>query len=305
MRWPPRSTAWRPAPIVQPPAPPPAPPARARRRRSRRRRPPLPIAGGATIVAGKPSIQSADGRFTANLHAVMQFDAADYYQDNAGPAHRRLPPRRRGDRHGARPRPQLRHQFPPRAHRHRRQGLRRLGLQRPARIRRRGRGGRRPHPGALGAVFRAEAVPLPHRRLPALDRAGGPGLDQRPAVPGAAGVRRHRPQPGRRRLPRGRRALGRRRLAGMLSGAVTGRLVGVVNSQATGVAQPFDSQLGFDRPRRLRPDQDRRRGCRRWASTAAMWPGPPTPAARTRRPARRATRSPSRNGRSCGWTARA
>ncbi|MBS0361597.1 MAG: hypothetical protein JSR98_09470, partial [Proteobacteria bacterium] len=46
----------------------------------------FPTAGGATIVAGRPSIASADGRFTANLHAVMQFDAADYDQSAAGPA---------------------------------------------------------------------------------------------------------------------------------------------------------------------------------------------------------------------------
>ena len=39
----------------------------------------------ASIAAGKPSIQSADGRFTANLHSVMQFDAADYRQDTPGP----------------------------------------------------------------------------------------------------------------------------------------------------------------------------------------------------------------------------
>ena len=38
-----------------------------------------------TIAAGKPSIQSADGRFVANLHGVMQFDAAHYDQDNPGP----------------------------------------------------------------------------------------------------------------------------------------------------------------------------------------------------------------------------
>src|ERR1700712_472837 len=36
---------------------------------------PVPVSGGATIIAGKPSIQSGDGRFTANLHGVMQFDA--------------------------------------------------------------------------------------------------------------------------------------------------------------------------------------------------------------------------------------
>lgn len=45
----------------------------------------FPTAGGATIVAGRPSIASADGRFSANLHAVMQFDAADYQQKTAGP----------------------------------------------------------------------------------------------------------------------------------------------------------------------------------------------------------------------------
>jgi phosphate-selective porin OprO/OprP len=45
----------------------------------------FPTTGGATIVAGRPSIQSADGRFTANLHAVMQFDAADYMQSTPGP----------------------------------------------------------------------------------------------------------------------------------------------------------------------------------------------------------------------------
>jgi phosphate-selective porin OprO/OprP len=40
---------------------------------------------GATIVAGKPIIQSADGRFSAGLHAVMQFDSALYLQHKAGP----------------------------------------------------------------------------------------------------------------------------------------------------------------------------------------------------------------------------
>ena len=49
---------------------PPGPPAPAQ----------FPSTGGATILAGRPVIQSADARFTANLHAVMQFDAADYKQ---------------------------------------------------------------------------------------------------------------------------------------------------------------------------------------------------------------------------------
>ena len=46
---------------------------------------PGPSAAGATILAGKPSIQSGDGRFVANLHSTMQFDAADYIQNQAGP----------------------------------------------------------------------------------------------------------------------------------------------------------------------------------------------------------------------------
>ncbi len=44
-----------------------------------------PNAGGVTILAGKPSIQSGDGRFVANLHGVMQFDAANYFQSAPGP----------------------------------------------------------------------------------------------------------------------------------------------------------------------------------------------------------------------------
>ena len=42
-------------------------------------------AGGASILAGKPSIQSPDGRFAANLHGVLQVDAAGYFQKAAGP----------------------------------------------------------------------------------------------------------------------------------------------------------------------------------------------------------------------------
>ena len=41
--------------------------------------------GGATILGGKPTIQSGDGRFSATLHGVMQFDAAQYLQPAAGP----------------------------------------------------------------------------------------------------------------------------------------------------------------------------------------------------------------------------
>ena len=80
----PAPVAAPPAPVavaeVKPPPPPAAPPAN-------------PVitavanmpAGGASIIAGKPVIQSADGRFSANLHAIMQFDAASYSQASAGP----------------------------------------------------------------------------------------------------------------------------------------------------------------------------------------------------------------------------
>ncbi len=41
--------------------------------------------GTARIDAGRPIIATADGRFTASLLAVMQFDVADYFQGAAGP----------------------------------------------------------------------------------------------------------------------------------------------------------------------------------------------------------------------------
>ncbi len=80
-----------------------------------------------TLAAGKPSIASADGQFTANLHGVVHLDAADYEQAGAGPITTDL--RRGCDGHVTRPRPVLRHRFPPGSHRHRRTRVRRLGLQ--------------------------------------------------------------------------------------------------------------------------------------------------------------------------------
>ena len=47
---------------------------------------PLPAAPAtASIVLGRPSIASADGQFSANFHAIMQFDAAQYDQRSPGP----------------------------------------------------------------------------------------------------------------------------------------------------------------------------------------------------------------------------
>ena len=42
-------------------------------------------AATASIASGRPAIQSADGRFTASILGVMQFDAADYDQATPGP----------------------------------------------------------------------------------------------------------------------------------------------------------------------------------------------------------------------------
>jgi phosphate-selective porin OprO/OprP len=39
-----------------------------------------------SIAGGKPTIASGDGAFSANIHAVMQLDAAQYYQDKPVPA---------------------------------------------------------------------------------------------------------------------------------------------------------------------------------------------------------------------------
>lgn len=47
--------------------------------------PQISIAGGRTVVSGRPSIQSADGRFSAGLHGVMQLDVAGYRQAKARP----------------------------------------------------------------------------------------------------------------------------------------------------------------------------------------------------------------------------
>ncbi|WP_309606762.1 porin [Phenylobacterium sp.] len=81
------SLAARPAPPLSPPAPAPAPTSAAILQTEPDLSTPaqVPSAGGMTIVAGRPSIESADGRFSAKLHGVMQFDAADYKQATPGP----------------------------------------------------------------------------------------------------------------------------------------------------------------------------------------------------------------------------
>jgi phosphate-selective porin OprO/OprP len=47
--------------------------------------PPAPDALTASLAGGSPHVATADGRFSANLHAVVQLDTAGYFQDSAGP----------------------------------------------------------------------------------------------------------------------------------------------------------------------------------------------------------------------------
>jgi len=204
----------------------------------------FPSAGGATILAGKPSIQSADGRFAANLHGVMQFDAADYRQKTPGP---------------------LAADF--------RRGAAASDTAR-ARDLSSGSNFRRARVGVDGKAFGDFEYNL-------LFEFGGAGEEDaghiqelwvqysglKPfhlkvgAFPPSIGLEDQASTNGALFLERPAVADVARGLAGgdfregaqlwaageswYAAGAVTGRVVGVVNSQATGVSQPFDSALGF------------------------------------------------------------
>jgi len=231
------------APVIAPPPPAPAPVST-----NLQLAPPppaqFPTLGGATITAGKPQIQSGDGRFAANLHGVMQFDAADYAQRTPGPLTADF---RRGAAAGDT------------AH---------------ARDLSSGTNFRRARIGIDGKAFGDFEYNL-------LFEFGGAGEEDaghiqemwvqysglKPfhlrvgAFPPSIGLEDQASTNGAMFLERPAIADMARSLAGgdfreavvlwaagdrwYASGAVTGRVVGVVNSQATGVAQPFDSALGL------------------------------------------------------------
>jgi phosphate-selective porin OprO/OprP len=203
-----------------------------------------PTSGGATMVAGKPSIQSPDGRFTANLHGVMQFDAAEYSQASAGPLsvdHRR----------GA--------TSADTAH------ARDLSSGTDFRRARIGVDGRMFGDFEYNVLFEfggAGEEDAGHIQELWLQYSGlKPFHFKIGAYPPSIGLEDQASTNGAPFLERPAIADMARSLAGgdyreaaeiwaagprwYVNGAVTGRLVGVVNSQATGVSQPYDSQLGL------------------------------------------------------------
>jgi phosphate-selective porin OprO/OprP len=204
----------------------------------------VPASGGATMLGGKPSIQSPDGRFAANLHGVMQFDAADYSQSSAGPLsvdHRR----------GATASDTA----------HARDLSSGTDFRR-ARIGVDGRmfgdfeynvlfdfgGAGEEDAGHIQELWLQYSGLKPfHARIGAFPPSYG--LEDQASTNGAPFLERPAIADIARSLAGGDYREGAEIWAAgprwYVNGAVTGRLVGVVNSQATGVSQPYDSQLGL------------------------------------------------------------
>jgi phosphate-selective porin OprO/OprP len=203
-----------------------------------------PNGGGATIVAGKPSIQSGDGRFTATFHGVMQWDAASYSQKTPGPIS--------GDfRRGAG-----------------------VGDTAHARDLNSGSNFRRARMGVDGRLFgdfdynllwefggageedagHIQELWVQYSGIkPWRFRAGAfppsVGLEDQASTNGAPFLERPAISDISRGVAGGDFREGAELWANgdrwYMSAAVTGRVVGVVNSQASGVTQPFDTALGY------------------------------------------------------------
>lgn len=203
-----------------------------------------PASAAVTIASGKPSIQSADGRFTANLHGIMQFDAADYRQSTPGPITADF---RRGaaatDTAHAR-------------------DLNSGTNMRRARIGVDGKafgdwdynvlldfgGAGEEDAGHVQELWVQYSGLKPfHARVGAFSPSVG--LEDQGSTNGMLFLER----PASADIARGLAAGDFREGAEIwaagdkwyVNAGVTGRLVGVVNSQATGVSQPYDSQLGL------------------------------------------------------------
>ena len=198
----------------------------------------------ATITAGKPGIASADGRFTANLHAVMQFDAADYKQTEPGPTSIDL---RRGAAAGDTA--HARDLNSGTNFRRARFGVdgKTFGDIEYSFLLEMGGAGEEDAGHVQELWFQYSGLKPFHFKVGAFPPSIG--LDDQASTNGAPFLERAASADIARSL-----AGGDFREAAMLwaagerwyaAGSVTGRTVGVVNSQATGVSQPFDSQLGL------------------------------------------------------------
>lgn len=210
--------------------------------------PPAPIqfpsAGGATIIGGKPVIQSADGRFAANLHGVMQFDAADYSQRTPGPITSDF-------RRGATAADTAHARDLSSGTNFRRA---RIGIDGKAfgdfeynLLFEFGGAGEEDAGHIQELWFQYSGLKPFHLKIGAFPPSIG--LEDQGSTNGALFLERPAVADMARSLAGGdfREAVqlwaaGERWYA---SGAVTGRVVGVVNSQATGVSQPFDSNLSL------------------------------------------------------------
>ncbi|HLZ74037.1 OprO/OprP family phosphate-selective porin [Phenylobacterium sp.] len=198
----------------------------------------------ATIVAGKPSIASADGQFTANLHAVVHFDAADYSQAGAGPLATDL---RRGA--AATDTAHARDLSSGTDFRRARIGIdgRAFGDWDYNVVYEFGGAGEEDAGHVYEMWIQYSGLKPFHARIGAF--APSYGLDDQDSTNSMLFLERAAVSDVARGLAGGDSREGAEIWANgdrwYFNTAVTGRGVGVVNSQATGISQPFDSQLSF------------------------------------------------------------
>ena len=233
----------------QPPAPPPPPVAVAAPAPA----PPVvqtpvpasfPTAGGATIVAGKPVIASADGRFSANIHGLMQLDAADYSQATPGPIASDF---RRGA--AAADTAHARDLNSGTDFRRARLGIdgRAFGDWDYNLLWEFGGAGEEDAAHVYELWIQYSGLKPFHLKIGAFAPAGG--LEDQGSASGSLFLERPAAADIARNLAGGDTREGAQLWAAgerwFASGAVTGRTVGVIGSTGSAISQPFDSQLGF------------------------------------------------------------
>jgi phosphate-selective porin OprO/OprP len=198
----------------------------------------------ASIAGGRPSIASADGQFTANLHAVVHLDAADYSQPSAGPVNTDF---RRGA--AATDTAHARDLSSGTDFRRARLGVdgRAFGDWDYNLTFEFGGAGEEDAGHIYEAWIQYSGLKPFHARIGAFTPSAG--LEDQGSVNGMLFIERPAVADIARSLAGGETREAAEIWAGTdrwyANTAVTGRPVGIVNSQATGVSQPFDSQLGF------------------------------------------------------------